>query len=165
MDRIMPVDLERKDFRTRFRGYDRSQVDDLMQEVADEIARLRMANKKLDEEAVAIRRELEGHRAQEGTLKEALLLAQKTADETRASAHREADLIVEEARRKAEEMHQQNETRLADLRWEIERLRLDRQRFLTNFRNMLEAQLRELAETSGGQLSVVQGETHEIAEG
>jgi cell division initiation protein len=165
MDRMMPVDLERKNFRVRFRGYDRDEVDALVQDAADEIARLRMELKRHDDEAAHMRRELEVHRSQEGTLKEALMLAQRTADETRAAAHREADLIMEEARRRSEEAFQKNETRLADLRWEVERLRLEKQRFLGNFRNLLEAQLRELIETSAGELSVVEGERSGAAEG
>jgi hypothetical protein len=55
------------------------------------------------------------------------------------------------------------QSKINDLRWELERLRLDKQKFLNQFRGMLETQLRDIAEVGG--FAVVEGDvqTH-IAE-
>ena len=46
--------------------------------------------------------------------------------------------------------------KINDLRWELERLRLEKQRFLGKYRAMLEEQLRDIAEMGG--FAVVEGE-------
>lgn len=146
MERMMPIDLERKKLKKGLRGYDTHEVDALLERAAKEIETLLGELKQTRELSERQRAEIETFRAQESTLKEALLLAQRTADETRFTAHKEADLIVEEARRKAADLETQTQTRINDLRWELERLRLDRQRFVTGFRALLESHLREIAE-------------------
>lgn len=161
MERIMPIDLERAELKKSMNGYDRTQVQALLQRAAKEMSALRGEAEALQAENAKLLRELETHRSQENTLKEALILAQRTADDTRASAHKEADLIVEEARQKAGDIEQQNQSKINDLRWELERLRLEKQKFLSQFRAMLEAQLRDVAELGG--FTVVEGAATEDA--
>lgn len=162
MERMMPLDLERAQLRTTWRGYDRTQVQALLQRAAKEMATLRSEMDALRTDVGKQKHELETFRSQENTLKEALVLAQKTADETRASAHKEAELILEEARHKSAEAETQLQTKINDLRWELERLRLEKQKFLGNYRAMLESQLREIAEVGG--FAVVEGRLDESVE-
>ncbi len=163
MERMTPIDLERTELKKSMSGYDRSQVQALLQRAAKEMSLLRGEVESLQSENAKLTRELETHRSQENTLKEALILAQRTADDTRASAHKEADLIVEEARQKSGEIEQQNQSKINDLRWELERLRLEKQKFLSQFRALLEAQLRDVAELGG--FSVVEGAlTEDVAQ-
>jgi cell division initiation protein len=159
----MPIDLERSSthLRRAWRGFDRTQVLEVMQKAALEMSSLRGEIESLQQQLTQQRAELDTHRAQENTLKEALLLAQRTADETRATAHREGDSIVEEARRKAAEIERQAKEQMHELRWELERLRLEKQKYLNQFRTLLETQLRELAEMGG--FAVVEGEVAENA--
>lgn len=163
MERMMPLDLERAELKRAFRGYDRTQVQALLQRGAKEMATLRSELDSLTQDMAKLRQEVDGFRAQENVLKEALILAQRTADETRASAHREADLITEDARQRVVETESQMQTKINDLRWELERLRLDKQKFLNQFRGMLEAQLRDIAELGG--FAVVEGDVQaQVAE-
>lgn len=155
MDRMMPIDLERAELKTSMRGYDRGQVQALLQRAAKEMATLRSEVESGQTELHKLRQEVEGFRAQENTLKEALILAQRTADETRAHAHKEADLITDQAKQRSAEVESEMQTKINDLRWELERLRLDKQKFLNTFRGMLEAQLRDLTESGG--FAVVEG--------
>jgi cell division initiation protein len=156
MDRMLPLDLERAQLKKALRGYDRDQVQALLQRGAKEMSTLRGEVESLQSECAKLRHEIDGHRAQENTLKEALILAQRTADETRAAAHKEADLILEQARQKACDVETQMQSKINDLRWELERLRLDKQKFLSAQRAVLEAQLRDIAEMGG--FAVVEGD-------
>lgn len=149
MERIMPIDLERAQLRTRFRGFDRDQVQALLQRSAKEMSALRGDMDALTTENAKLQQEVQSFRTQENTLKEALILAQKTADDTRAAAHRESELIQERARQKASEVESQMQSRINDLRFELEQLRLEKQKFLSNYRAILEAQLRDIAEMGG----------------
>lgn len=156
MERMMPIDLERAELQKSLRGYDKTQVQGLLQRAAKEMATLRSEIESAQVEIGKLRQEVEGFRSQENTLKEALILAQRTADETRAAAHKESDLIIEEARQKSADIEAQMHTKINDLRWELERLRLDKQKFLNSYRGMLEAQLRDIAEMGG--FAVVEGD-------
>lgn len=128
MERILPIDLERLQFRHALRGYDRGSVDQWMAKSAVEIETLIKELAASREACERQARELETLHAQEDTLKGALVLAQKAADQTRALAHKEADLIVADARARVREAHE-----------EVERLRLEATR--------LAGSLRALADT------------------
>ncbi len=145
MDRIMPIDLENAKLRTSLRGYEKEAVDALLTGAATSIATFVAENEKLREANEKLRSEIDAHRSQEGILRDTLVLAQKTADETRAAAQKHCEAIVEEARLAASAERRGLEQQASDLRWEIERLRADRKRFAEEYREFLERHLREAA--------------------
>lgn len=144
MDRLTPLDLQKAKLPSALRGYDREATQALLHRAADEIEALRKELRYAKDTADGALRELEIYRAQESTLREALLLAQRTADEARANAHREAELIVEEARRRAGDVRQEAEQRLSQMRWDIERLHVERTHLRERMRAVLEGMLRAL---------------------
>ena len=144
MDRIMPIDLERAEIRKTFRGYDTNTVDDLLRASARTIEILLSEAQQLREQNERQRFELDRTRADENTLKDTLVLAQKTADETRAAAQKHADAIIEEARQTALAERVACQQKLSEMRWEIEKMRHERSRFTEEMRDILTRQLREL---------------------
>jgi len=149
MDRIMPIDLERPELRMKFRGYDRSQVDRLLLGAAKTLQDTLQENVYMRGELERLRSEVGVTRQQEHTLREVLVVAQRTADEIRASAHREAAVILEEGRQAALAERMSDQQKLNDTRWEIERLRADRNRFEQEMRELIERHKRELDHSSG----------------
>lgn len=155
MERILPIDLERLELRRALRGYDRASVDEWLHKAALEIETLIKELQAARELGERQRSELEIHRAQESTLKEALLLAQKTADETRALAHREAEHILEHARRCAEDEQRTLDGRLERMRDEISRTRTEGTRLAGALRAVAESTCRALDDAAP--LAVVEG--------
>src|SRR5207249_9156127 len=51
--RVTPIDIQQKEFRLAFRGYNEREVDRFLDEVTEEIARLHADNKRLHEELEA----------------------------------------------------------------------------------------------------------------
>jgi cell division initiation protein len=151
MDRIKPVDLERARFRKAFRGYDRDEVEELLSRVSCELETLLRELRQAQDENERLKGEIEGFRAQENTLKEALLLAQKMAEETRATAYLQAESIIGETRTEADKLSDTLQTKINDLRWELERLRLEKQKFLDRFRATLEEYLHEVTEAQNSE--------------
>lgn len=137
MDKVTPLDLERAQIPEAFKGYRKEAVDRL----------LSMASIQLETQLVEIRRlnallksaegELERFRAQEGTLNSALLLAQKTGDETRMHAQKEAELVIEAARQEAREIKRQAQESVRVMQWELERLSDERASFIHRFRTLM----------------------------
>ncbi len=138
MDRIMPIDLERVQLRKSFRGYETTAVDQLVKASAESLQALLVENSALKEDLERQRHEIERNRLQEDTLKDALLLAQKAADETRAAAHKHGDNIIEEARQAALAERIAMQQQVSELRWEFERMKLEKKRFEEDFRALFD---------------------------
>lgn len=147
MERLKPIDLENLALPTSFRGFEKEAVLQTLRRAGTEIETLLRRQQELENECERMKQRLSGFETQESTLKDALVLAQKTADETRAAAHKEAELILESARQQAAEVQQEMRSRINDLRWELERLEIDKKKFLRQFRSLLEQQLQALGDT------------------
>ena len=144
MDRILPIDLEHANIKRVFRGYETERVDELLSSAAVTIQSLLTDIQSLRDQNERLRFEHNLSRAQEDTLKQTLMLAQKTADETRAVAHREAEAILEEARQSSLAERVAGQQAVSEMRWEVERLRSERNRFQSEMRDLLSRQLREI---------------------
>lgn len=124
--KITAIDLSHKKLNRSFRGYRAAEVDDLLKDIASELEEAARDRARLEEQVESMRGEVGRYKEMEETLNNAILLAQRTADELRANAYREADLVVREAEERAKQVthraHDQrvellNETRrLADRR-------------------------------------------------
>lgn len=142
--RLTVLEIESKKFRKRLRGYDPAQVDAFLQLVASHYEEVLTENHRMREELLGLREEVQRYRAMESTLKEALVLAQKSADETRANAHKEAELILREARLQAERIQQEAQARVEQLQKEIETLESHKRAALLEFRALLLSHLQAL---------------------
>ncbi|MHB0936311.1 MAG: DivIVA domain-containing protein [Armatimonadota bacterium] len=127
---ITPTDIVNKQFRLTMRGFDRTEVDDFLQQVSDSLYRALEENQRLRTQIEDLRGRLQHYQDTEDLIKSALMLAERTADETRQRAHQEADLIRREA-----------ETTLRTERAEMEELRQMRHRMAAELRAMLHAHL------------------------
>lgn len=132
--KIMPIDIANKKFSRTMRGYNTTEVDALLKDVASEIEGLLTEQNKLQERVERMEAETARYRDMEGTLKDAIVLAQKTSDDLLANARREADLIMRES--KESTAHE-----LAKTKSELETLQQTKARFVLEFRSMLTSYL------------------------
>lgn len=102
MQRITPVDIQHKTFKKALQGYDRAEVDQFLDEVIETLEDDAQHRAALEAEIADLKERISHFKAMEESLQNTLLLAQRTADEVKASAHKEADLIKEQARISAE---------------------------------------------------------------
>lgn len=144
-----------REFSRGFRGYKREEVDARMRADADQLAALRA-------EAAMLRSELDNLKANEDSIKQTMMLAQKAREDALEEAKAEAAKIVQDARQQADAIVKENRTQIEALRWDLEKLQLDKHRFIDNYRKLLEDNLRELAEANKG-LTVVEGQTADEA--
>lgn len=149
--RLTVLEIESREFGRRMRGYDPQSVRAFLQEVSVHYEEILTENHRMREDQITLREEVERFRTLENTLKESLLLAQKSADETRHNAHKEAELILKEARMQAESIESEALQRIGHLTAQIEQLQARRQALLTELRVFLQAHLQSVDqfETSG----------------
>ncbi len=98
MQKITPVDIQHKSFKKALQGYDRTEVDQFLDDIIETLEDDATHNAALEAEIADLRERISHFKAMEESLQNTLLLAQRTADEVKASAHKEADLIKEQAR-------------------------------------------------------------------
>lgn len=144
MDRMQPDEFTPKGLPRAFRGYERSSVDVLLSRAASEFAALQDELTRSKDQISQLEAMLAVYKGQENTLHEALMTAQRAADETRSNALKQADAILEDARKRALQIESELQARLNDLRWEFEKLAIDKQRFAERFRSLLEEYLASL---------------------
>ncbi len=98
---LTPSDIFAKQFRrSHFGGYDRREVDDFLEHVADAVENLIVQVRVLKDKAEEQRKAMAELKEVETTLRNALVSAQRFGDDVLDSAKREAHVIVEEARLK-----------------------------------------------------------------
>ncbi|MGI6129381.1 MAG: DivIVA domain-containing protein [bacterium] len=112
---LTPLDIQKKEFRRRLRGYSEDEVDDFLDQVLEDYEMLYRQNASLKDETARLKEEAERYRNLEDTLRNTLVLSQKAADETRANAQKEAELILAEAKSKAQALEEEGRQRLTEL--------------------------------------------------
>jgi cell division initiation protein len=102
MQRITPVDIQHKSFKKSLQGYDRAEVDRFLDELIESLEDEAQEKAALEAEIADLRERISHFKAMEESLQHTLILAQRTADEVKAAAHKEADLIKAQAKMAAE---------------------------------------------------------------
>ncbi len=98
---VTPRDLRDMDIREGFRGYNRDDVDELLERAATTIESLQDQLAKAQERVASLESDAGRGRENEDMLQRTLLLAQKTADEAIADAQTRSKQMVEEAETRA----------------------------------------------------------------
>ena len=112
---LTPLDIQKKEFRRRLRGYSEDEVDEFLDQILEDYEMLYRQNASLKDETSRLKEEMLRYRNLEDTLKNTLVLSQKAADETRANAQKEAELIIEEAESKARILEEEGRQRLTQI--------------------------------------------------
>jgi cell division initiation protein len=141
---LTPVEIRHVRIGRRPLGYERPEVDRLLDDIASSYEDVWRDRADLRDEIDRLGSELQRQRETEEALRNTLLSAERMADELRARAHHEADLIVEEARAKARDIAASAEAEEQRVRDEIRRLRALETDVRAEFRAFLGSSLERL---------------------
>jgi len=143
--KVTPLDLRQAKLRITMRGYDRNEVDALLNEVADDYEQALRESDRLHQELLRLEAVVTEHREHERNLRNTLLTAQRLADEIREHAEQESRRILEDAESRAELILQKSQGRIDEVQREIDGLKLKRrdvettlQSTIATLRNALE---------------------------
>jgi len=122
--RITPHDIRQQQFTVRmFRGFDPSEVDAFLEDVADDYEGLLKENALLKEQIAASEERSRGVIEREKNLHDVMVTTQRLVDEMKSAAKREADLIVREAELRGEKAVEAARGEEAKIRVEIQSLK------------------------------------------
>jgi cell division initiation protein len=138
---LTKIDILNREFGRTFRGYDRAEVDQAVQEAAEAIGSLTEERNDLKARVEDLEKALAEHKSREETLRATLVTTQKMIDDMKATAQKEAQLIVDAANSKADNMLNQAHMRLAQIHEDISELKKQRTQFEVKLRSILDAHM------------------------
>ena len=98
---ITPIEIQNKVFKSGGLGYDKKDVDGFMEELLENYESLYRERMEMTDRMNTLKEGLQYYKTIEKTLQKALVLAERTADETKSNAMKNAALIEQEAVSKA----------------------------------------------------------------
>jgi cell division initiation protein len=146
--KLTPLDIHHKEFRNALRGYSPEEVDDFLDEVADEFERLFKENIDLSDKLDIAAARVKEYGALEQTLQNTLVSAQTSAEEIKARAKVDADRMIREAEAKAAEVVSAALQEKQHAQAEVGRLQTAEKDFRASFRTMLDSYMAKLSGTA-----------------
>ena len=158
---LTPVEIQNRVFKSGGLGYDKKDVDAFMKEIVESYELLYREKMELSDKVNVLNDALQNYKTIEKTMQKALMLAQKTAEETQETALRNAHAIEKEAMTKSEII-------VSDARRELERVHQKTvqlcqqyEKYKLQFKNLAAAQI-ELLETESFQIHMMDLPTVEL---
>ena len=142
--KLTPIEVDQQQFQRVFRGCDPDEVHRFLDLVSRELEELIRENAGLKEDLKRRDAQIVEFRAHEAQLREALVSAGRMSDEMRASARKEAEVVVAEAEVRAGRIEADARERNALLAAEIHELKRQRARLLGEVRAILGSHARLL---------------------
>jgi cell division initiation protein len=149
MEKITPVDIQHKTFKKALQGYERADVDRFLDEIIETLEDEAQQRAALEAEIADLKERVSHFKAIEESLQNTLVLAQRTADEVKASAHKEADLIRDQARLANEREIAGYSDSISDVRREQQRAVEATEKAKSELRSLLMTHLALLERTEG----------------
>ena len=146
MGRLTPQEIRDQEFKQSPLGYNKDQVNEFLEEMADELETLIKESNEIHAEKKEAQLTLTTYMNVEDSLKETLLLAQKTAQETIRNAQNEADTIARKANTEKEALLFAAHQDLSEIRKQIRRLLAQRDSILVKLKSSLRSNLEILEE-------------------
>ena len=141
---ISPLEIQKKEFSRSIRGYNIEEVDEFLDNLLANYERIYKENRDLREQIQLLHEKMQSYKDIETTMKNALVLAEKTAEEVKSNAEREKEAILKEARLHAKEIIQQAKERFNQIHTQNEELRQQFCLYKIRFKNFLQSQLEYL---------------------
>jgi cell division initiation protein len=142
--KLTPLDIRHKEFKRGMRGYVDEEVDEFLDQIADEFERLFKENIDLGERIESLEEQVTRYRRIEDTLQKTLLSAQQSADELKQNATKESQLILRDAELKARQIVNESYADKQRIEGSLSKLRGVEEEFRIRFRQLLEGFLKQV---------------------
>lgn len=152
---LTPVEIQNRVFKSGGLGYDKKDVDSFMKEIVDSYEMLYREKMELMDKVNVLNDGIQNYKTIEKTMQKALLLAQKTAEETQETALRNAHAIEKEALTKSEIIISDAKRELEMVHQRTVQLLQQYEKYKLQFKNLAAAQI-ELLETESFQINIME---------
>ena len=142
--RISPLEIQQKQFKMKFRGFDVEEVFGFLEIVREEMEDLLRENSNLKENIQRAESQIKEYRDMETTLRETLMTAQQMVEDYKTNARKEAELLVREAESKADSMIKGAHEKVIKIHEDITDMKGIRRHFREELKRLVEGHLRML---------------------
>ena len=139
--KITPVDIQHKEFKKSIQGYAREEVDQFLDDVIETLEGDIEERTRLENQVAELSEKVSHFKAMEDSLRSTLVLAQRTADELKASAHKEVDLIKQRAKIEIDDDLKNVKAQISEAKAELQRVADKTAAAKHDLRNFLTRQL------------------------
>lgn len=139
--RITPLDIQQKQFATKFRGFDMEEVDSFLELLREEMEELLRDNANLREEARRFEKQLKEYKNIETTLRDTLVKTQQMVEEYQRTAQKDAELMVKEAELEADKIIMNAQEKAIKIHEDITDLKGIRRHFKEEIKRLIEGHL------------------------
>ncbi|MBI4654162.1 MAG: DivIVA domain-containing protein [Nitrospirae bacterium] len=140
--RITPLDIQQKQFSTKFRGFDTEDVDSFLELIREEMEELLRENANLREDVKRFDKQLKDYKNIETTLRDTLMITQQMVEEYKNNARKEAELIKKDAELRADEILKDAQEKVIMIHEDITDLKGVRRHFKEELKRLIENHLR-----------------------
>lgn len=145
---LTPVDIENKEFTRAFRGYDQTEIDEFMRILVADYEKLYRENGSLKDKNNMLTETLNNYKGMESTMQNAILMAQKTAEEIKQNAFKAQEATVKDAEYKAKEIVGAAEKKALELENKYKDLKREMTAFKARMSSLLTTYMSLLDEVS-----------------
>ena len=142
--RISPLEIQQKQFKMKFRGFDVEEVFGFLEIVREEMEDLLRENSNLKENIQRAESHIKEYRDMETTLRETLMTAQQMVEDYKTNARKEAELLVREAESKVDSMIKAAHEKVIKIHEDITDMKGIRRHFREELKRLVEGHLRML---------------------
>lgn len=137
---ITPLDIENKEFKNGMFGYDKTDVEEFMDQVLTDYESLYKENIALKDKLATLTDGIKQYKTIEESLQNALVIAQTTGEEVKSAAKEKADNIILEAELRAKEIINNANIEISELTSRINESKREYEAFKAKAISMLKAQ-------------------------
>jgi len=139
--KLTPLEIKKARFHRRFRGYDRQEVEALLDMVSTDVEDLLRQNREMHDQLVSLETQLSDFRQIEKSLQQTLRQAEEMSAAIQEQAKRQAEGIVRDAESKAQQIIEKARADLLRAQTEISVLRTKRELLHAQLKTLLASEL------------------------
>ncbi len=155
---ITPIEIQSKTFKSGGLGYDKKDVDSFLRDVLKSYETIYRENMELNDKVAVLTEGIQYYKTIEKTLQKALVLAERTAEETKSAAMDKAKAIEREATARAQLIVADAKNELEHIHNQTIQLIQQYEKYKVQFKNLAAAQM-ELIQSEAFDISLARLDT------
>ncbi len=146
---LSPLDIHNKEFKRGFRGYSETEVDEFLDEVVRDFEALLKENSEMKQKMEDLEEKMAHFRLLEETLNNTLVVAQKAAEEVKAAARKESEVLIREATAQGNKIIEESRAKVRVLGQELHDVKHEMGVFKARMKALLQSYLEMLQREIG----------------
>lgn len=139
--KLTSMDIGNKEFKKVLRGYDQNEVDEFLDQISESYELVYKENSTFKEKIAVLNEKLDHYSKIEDTIQNTLILAQNAADQAKASAKKEAELVIRNANDTSQRIIDKSNAEVLKITNDYDNIKREFIKFRSKYRNFMNTQL------------------------